>query len=117
MLISELARKTGVSKDTIRHYQELGLLTVNKQQAGSRFYNSFPKQNIDRIETIILGKSMGFSLREIASLLDAYFSGKLSAEQQIEIFEEKLAIIEQRIKDLKKTRAYITEKLVILRSR
>lgn len=116
MLINELARKTGVSKDTIRHYQELGLLTADKQQAGSRFYNSFAEQNIDRIETIKLGKSMGFSLREIASLLDAYFSGELSAEQQMKIFEEKLAVIEQRIEDLLKTKSYITKKLAILRS-
>lgn len=116
MLINELARQTGVSKDTIRHYQELGLLSVKKQQAGSRFYNSFPQQNIDRIETIKLGKSMGFSLREIASLLDAYFSGEVSAEQQIAIFEEKLGVIEQRIKDLQKTRTHITTKLAILRS-
>lgn len=116
MLINELARETGVSKDTIRHYQELGLLSVDKQQAGSRFYNRFSEQNIDRIETIKLGKSMGFSLKEIASLLDAYFSGELSTERQIEIFEEKLTVIERRIKDLKKTKNYITKKLAILRS-
>ena len=36
MLIGELAKAARVSKDTIRHYDALGLLITSERQAGSR---------------------------------------------------------------------------------
>lgn len=116
MLINELAKSTGISRDSIRHYQELGLLEVEKQPAGSRTYNRFPDINVDRIQVIKMGKSMGFTLKEIAVHIDAYFSGDLSLEEQIKIFEDKLIGVNGKIEELEESRAYIERKLDVLRS-
>lgn len=114
MLINELAKATGISKDSIRHYQELGLLEVKKQAAGSRSYNQYPSINVDRIEIIKLGKSMGFTLREIALHINAYFSGELTVSEQINIFKDKLSSVNAKIKELEESRAFIHHKIDML---
>ena len=116
MLINELAKATGLSRDSIRHYQEMGLLEVEKQQAGTRIYNHFPEINVDRIQMIKMGKSMGFTLKEIAAHIDAYFSGDLTLEEQIKIFEGKLQGINGKIEELEESREYIHRKLDLLKS-
>lgn len=116
MLINELAQASGLSKDSIRHYQEMGLLEVEQQAAGSRSYNQYPEVNLDRIEIIKMGKSMGFTLKEIAAHINAYFSGDLTTDEQIKIFEDKLSGVNEKIEELKESRSYINNKLSLLRS-
>ena len=38
LLIGKLATTANTTKDTIRHYDQLGLLKSRKRQAGSRLY-------------------------------------------------------------------------------
>ncbi len=116
MLINELAKATGLSKDSIRHYHEIGLLQVEQQAAGTRSYNRYPDVNLDRIEIIKMGKSMGFTLKEIAVHIDAYFSGVLTTDEQIKIFEDKLSGVNAKIAELENSRMYISNKLDLLRS-
>ena len=111
MLIKQLAKATGTTKDTIRHYHQLGLLIVNQRAAGSRIYNDYPEENIERIASIKRGKTIGFTLREIASLLDIYYSGELSVSEQQKILNDKLLLVEQRIRDLEEVKTSIQNKL------
>lgn len=116
MLINELAKATSISKDSIRHYQEMGLLEVEQRAAGSRSYNHYPEINLDRIDIIKSGKSMGFTLKEISTHINAYFSGHLTTDEQIKIFEDKLSGVNAKIEELKESRSYINNKLALLRS-
>ena len=116
MLINELAKATGLSKDSIRHYQEMGLLEVAQQPAGSRSYNQYPEVNLERIEIIKMGKSMGFTLKEIAVHIDAYFSGQLTVDEQIKIFEEKLSGVKTKIGELEESKTFILNKIEMLQS-
>jgi DNA-binding transcriptional MerR regulator len=111
MLISQLAKATGTTKDTIRHYHQQGLLIANRRAAGSRFYNDYPTENIDRIINIKHSKAMGFTLSEIASLVEIYDSGELSIQKQIKILNDKLFLLEDKICELETIKAYIKHKL------
>lgn len=115
MLISELARATGTTKDTIRHYHQQGLLIADKRAFGSRFYNDYSPQNIDRIASIKHGKALGFTLREIASLQKIYYAGALSTQAQRKILDDKLQLVEQKIQELKEIKTSIQSKLSILK--
>ncbi|WP_053217785.1 MerR family transcriptional regulator [Virgibacillus senegalensis] len=66
MKISEVASCTGLSKDTIRYYEKVGLLHP-KAEKHHRDYN---EQDIEIIEVIVKLKDTGFSLKEIKMLLD-----------------------------------------------
>lgn len=54
MLIGELAKATGTTKDTIRHYDQMGLLISTERQAGSRSYKDYSQDNIERLDMIRL---------------------------------------------------------------
>ncbi|WP_366927440.1 MerR family transcriptional regulator [Martelella sp.] len=49
MLIGDLARLSGLSKDGIRHYEEMGIVRSLPRQAGSRVYRDYDPANLDRI--------------------------------------------------------------------
>lgn len=114
MLISELAKATCTTKDTIRHYHQQGLLIVEKRAAGTRFYNDYPSENIDRIANIKQAKALGFTLREIASLQKIYYSGKLSSKDRLQILNDKLLLVESKIAELDIIKISIQNKLSIL---
>lgn len=52
VLMGELARKTGLSKDTIRFYEKIGLITAQEPQAETRFYKEFSEDTVERLFTI-----------------------------------------------------------------
>ncbi len=64
--IGEFAERTGISKDTIRYYEKIGLLQpeiINK-------YREYNNNDVILIETIIKLKQTGFSLLEVKMLFD-----------------------------------------------
>ncbi|MDR3461376.1 MAG: MerR family transcriptional regulator [Beijerinckiaceae bacterium] len=63
--ISDMARIYGVSLRTLRFYEDRGLLSPNRQGT-ARFYNA---ANRMRLELILKGKRLGFTLAEIQDLL------------------------------------------------
>ena len=50
MLIGELAKSSGLTKASLRHYVELGLLTPTPKQAGQRAYNDFSDDDVERLK-------------------------------------------------------------------
>ncbi|MFI7495027.1 MerR family transcriptional regulator [Kocuria sp. M4R2S49] len=67
MQIGELAERTGLSQRTIRHYDEVGLLPASRTEGGFRVYT---ERDVERLTHIKRMKPLGFSLEEMAELLD-----------------------------------------------
>lgn len=111
MLIGELAKAAGVSKDTVRHYDELGLLLAGERIAGSRIYREYSNENITRIKMIRSAKEMGFTLSEVRKLTQDYDRGKMSDTQVIELLEEKLKVIRGKISALRQIEDLVQGKL------
>ena len=111
MLIGELARACGVSKDTVRHYDELKLLVAGERQAGSRVYREYDQSNVSRIQMIRAGKSMGFSLAEMQALIHEYDGGQMDDAEVVRLLEERLELVRERIALLRQTEALLQEKL------
>lgn len=90
LLIGQLAKLAETTKDTIRHYDELGLLKSRKRQAGSRLYTEFHPECVQRIELIKGAQAIGFKLNEIKNSLNDYYDGTLNIDEQIRAISEKL---------------------------
>ena len=58
MLIGELSKKTGLSKDTIRFYEKMGLIEAKQRQAWTRTYMDFSSVMLERVVIITQGKSL-----------------------------------------------------------
>ena len=89
MLIGELSKKTGLSKDTIRFYEKMGLITASDRQAGTRIYKEFAEETADRLLMINQGKKLGFKLKEIRQLLDEWGNASMSKQEQIKVIKTK----------------------------
>ncbi|MFA5605729.1 MAG: MerR family transcriptional regulator [Leucobacter sp.] len=69
MHIGELAERTGLSLRTIRHYDEIGLLTPSgRSEGGFRLYT---EEDHDRLMLIRRMKPLGYSLEQMGDLLRA----------------------------------------------
>lgn len=69
--IKELACDFGVTPRTLRHYEEQGLISPERQ-GQNRIYHP---QDRARLAWILRGKRVGFSLSEIGEMLDLYDIG------------------------------------------
>lgn len=91
--ISQLADEYAVTLRTIRHYEALGLLTPERRGT-TRIYH---RRDRIRLELILRGRRMGFSLDEIARIVNMYDEQPGEAGQleylldQIDVRREELA--------------------------
>jgi DNA-binding transcriptional MerR regulator len=101
MRIGQLAKRTGVSPDTLRFYERLDLLDGHRRDNG---YRDYPDSAVDRIEFIKLAQELGFTLAEIRSIAPMLAGGALPVEQVQAFIHDKLALIDQRIATLQTLR-------------
>ena len=82
--VGEVAELAGVTVRTLHHYDELGLLSPSERSsAGYRWYSH---DDLLRLQEILIWRQLGFSLLEIASLLDDPGHDRLAAlERQREL--------------------------------
>lgn len=114
LLIGTLAAKANTTKDTVRHYEQLGLLKSRKRQAGSRLYTEFHPQCIERIELIKSAQAIGFTLTEIKENLNDYYDGKLDIDVQLTITQQKLAQVQNQQANINVMIALLSERIDVL---
>lgn len=103
--IGEIARDFGVTLRALRFYEAKGMLKP-RRRGSTRFYTIGDR---DRLATILKGKELGFSLREIREMLTGAAGAPeaalpLSAPKiadQLAVLEEQRAAIERAIAHLR----------------
>jgi MerR family Zn(II)-responsive transcriptional regulator of zntA len=99
MLINELSKKTGISTHTIRFYEKSGLIE-------GKHYDDV---TIDKLEFISDAKSVGFTIKEIGQIIDAWYNRKYTKKQKLEILDDKLNSLEQKMKEIKEMKKQILQ--------
>ncbi len=110
MLIGELAQKTGLSKDTVRFYQKMGLIEAKTRQAGTRTYMEFSPEMVERAVIITQGKSLGFTLNEIMHLIETWGNVSMPLHEKLKIIDRKLDEITAKMRQLEEIETYLTTK-------
>ncbi len=110
MLIGELAKKTGLTKDTIRFYEKRGLIESQERQAGMRTYMDFSPEMLDRVAMIAQGKSLGFTLSEMKHLMDTWGNMEMPIAEKLKIIDSKLYEITDKMQQLEQIKNYLTTK-------
>jgi len=96
--IGEVSSLLGISADTLRYYEKIGLLPpVQRSPSGIRYY--LPG-DISRLRFIQRAKTMIFSLDEIAHLLKMREDPQHARLDVRQLTQAKLAEIEQHLQDL-----------------
>lgn len=105
MLIGEIVQQTGVSRDTIRYYEKLGLLRAEGRPSQFNNYKAYPATTVARLTLIHRAKDLGFTLAEIAEVLDLWENEQLPAAEKQARMADKLAVIDEKIRQLQAMRA------------
>lgn len=99
--IGEVANEFGVTLRTLRFYEDKGLISP-KRAGVTRLYS---RRDRARLKLILLGKKIGFSLREVKQLMDLYEPNGNNT-RQLKVALEKS---QKQLKRLEKQRESITE--------
>lgn len=99
----EVAKRTGVNIDTIRFYEQKGLLLAPKRAANG--YRMYENDTIDRLRFILNAKALGFTLKEIGELLQVTNTNNVSCCDMLKLTEEKIKSICQKIEQLQRIEA------------
>ncbi|HAR74878.1 MAG TPA: MerR family transcriptional regulator [Psychrobacter sp.] len=114
LLIGKLASTANTTKDTVRHYDELGLLKSRKRQAGSRLYTEFHSECVERIELIKSAQAIGFTLTEIRESLNDYYDGQLDVDLQLILTQQKLAQVKKQQTNINAMVELLSERIEVL---
>jgi DNA-binding transcriptional MerR regulator len=93
----DLARLTGVSTDTLRHYERKGLLAAQRQPNGYRVYAA---QAVERVRLIRSALAIGFGLDELARVLRVRDAGGAPCRQVRLLAATRLTELETLIGEL-----------------
>ena len=104
--IGDIAKQFGVTLRTLRFYEDKGLLTP-KRDGVMRLYSRRDKA---RLKLILLGRKVGFSLREVKQMIDLYEPAGANtrqlrvalekSERQLGRLEKQRLLIEESISEL-----------------
>src|SRR5581483_11473394 len=95
--IGQLAKKTGLSIDTIRFYEKQGLLIPDSREHSQRHYNS---ESLARAQFVQRAKKLGFTLKEIADLTNLRADSKKTCTKVHRQANRKIREIDVKMKDL-----------------
>lgn len=97
--IAEIADEFCVTHRTVRHYEDLGLISPERRGT-TRIYH---RRDRTRLNLVLRGKRLGFPLEEIRTIIDLYDAprGKRSQlEYVLGQIDERRADLEQRRRDV-----------------
>ena len=94
----ELARRTGVSADTLRSYERRGLLPPATRSANG--YRLYPAEAVARVELIQAGLAFGFTLSELGRFLGARRAGSPPCREVRDAANARLREIDEAVGEL-----------------
>lgn len=102
MKIGELAERSGVSSQTIRYYESIGVLPEPMRMSNG--YRAYDDTTIKRLAFIRDAQTSGLELTEIQMILDMRDRGEPTCGHVIGMLEEHLNDVDRQIGDLQRTR-------------
>lgn len=99
LTIGQLAKTVGVNVQTIRYYERLKLLTPTARKPSG--YRQYGEEALNRLRFIKNAQALGFTLQEVAELLNLRVSNTARCGDVQRRAQAKLAQVESKIKDLR----------------
>ncbi len=114
MKIAEVSEKTGVSPDTLRYYERVGLLpSVRRNEGGIREYDA---TDLRRIEFIKCMRRAGLPVETLIEYVQLVLQGDQTIEARKEILQEQRDLLAARIAEMQKTLDLLNYKIGVYES-
>lgn len=114
LTIQEVAKRTGLSIDTLRYYERIGLLApVRRDSSGYRRYS---QHDLDQISFLIAMRKIGMPRAQIARLAQLSRQGSATTltERRL-LLEEYQRSLQQRMQELEQHLAIVQHKITYLK--
>lgn len=101
MKIAQVSKQTGLSLDTLRYYERIGLIPpVNRNDSGIRDYDEI---DLRRVEFIKCMRSAGLPIEVLIEYVDLVQQGDLTIDARKEILIEQRAQLAARMAEMQET--------------
>jgi DNA-binding transcriptional MerR regulator len=109
----QVAQRCGLSVDTLRYYERIGLLPeVNRNSAGRRVYEDL---HLGVLEALLCLRRSGMPVREMQRYVALARAGRHTAGERADLLERHRDVILERIEEMRRSLAVIEEKIDIYR--
>lgn len=109
MRSGEVARECGISTDTLRHYERIGVLPRPKRSHSG--YRQYPPEAVKRVRLVRRALQIGFKLEELARIFKIRDAGGTPCREVRALAEMKLTEVNQKIASLSILRDHMHEVL------
>ncbi len=109
MRIGSLSATTGVSRDTLRFYEKLGL--IQAQRTGNA-YRTYAPETAELVGYIRTAQKLGFTLAEIGESLPALWRSDKPDQAVALLLQDKVNAIDQRISALQSLKRELSERIL-----
>lgn len=116
MRIGELAHRTGATTRALRYYEQQGLLTAARGDNGYREYDPSSETLVHNIRMLLAAGLTSDDIRHLGQCLSRDLKTEPPCEGVIELYEQRLASVEERIESLAGLRVRLRAQLLTLRS-
>jgi len=99
----EAAGRAGVSADTLRHYERLGLIPVPPRSANG--YRIYPLEVVAAVRIVRRALAVGFTLSELATQFRVRARGGHPCLEVRDLARVKLRLVEERLKMMRRLRS------------
>ena len=98
--VGQAAALAGVSVRTLHHYDEIGLLRPSGRTHGG--YRTYDRADLERLAQVVAYRELGFSLEQVAAVLDGDASATDHLREQHRLLRERIARLEQMLAGVEK---------------
>jgi DNA-binding transcriptional MerR regulator len=109
MLIGELSKRTGFSRDTIRFYEKIGLINLEDDSRDKYQFKDYSERVLRRLLAIRKMKDYGFTLQETRGLFILFEEGVLEPARGKRYVERKIRRIDEQINELSLVKSKLQE--------
>lgn len=111
MLIGELATAADISRDTLRFYEQQGLIRARRLDNG---YRDYPEEVLMLVNYIKKAQQLGFTLTEIGLNLPGIWEAADPGPAIATVLSEKLKEIDARIEALRQLREQLATRITLV---
>jgi DNA-binding transcriptional MerR regulator len=105
--IGEVANRSGVSVDTVRFYERLGVLPSPERESSG--YRDYVPETVERIQLTRELQAVGFTLNEVIDALAAHDAGGATCESERWRLDAVLERVDVKLAELKALRGRIVD--------
>jgi MerR family transcriptional regulator, aldehyde-responsive regulator len=111
MKIAEVSERYGLSSDTLRYYERIGLIPpVHRNQGGIRNYGEI---DVMRVEFIKCMRSAGLPIEVLIDYMGLVQQGDQTVEARKEILKEQRGLLLSRMQEMQKTLDILDHKIEV----